>query len=131
MNVTDALSAVSILAAILTFFFGLVRKGMDDALKLIPDAPEKKKARQRQRHDLNLILWLQGVPVFIGSVVLWYICFPQTVDILRTSTLDYWHFDVAHSLFVLLETCLSVLVLLTSSYVYRLWRKLREFGKAE
>lgn len=129
MKATDALSAVSILAAILTFFFGLAREGIAGALRITPADAAKEWERKQQRRDVLTALLVRATPVFIGSTLLWYVCLPETVVILRTSRFDAWHFDLTRSLFVLLELGLSILVLLTSSNVYRLCKKLRGFAK--
>ena len=129
MNITDALSAVSILAAILTFFFGLAGRGIDKALNLDLAPPAAVQLLRLQRRDVHRTMFLRGMPVFVGSIVLFYICLPQTYDILCTSTFDYWHFDIIRTLFVLLEICLLVLVLLTSINIYRLIRVLFKIRK--
>ena len=129
MNITDSLSAVSILTAILTFFFGLAGRWINEALELDIADPALIYELQRQRRVVRRTLFLRGVPVLVGSIVLWYICLPQMVNILRTGTFDYWHFDIIRTLFVLLEICLLVLVLLTSINTYRLIRVLREICK--
>ena len=129
MSITDALSAVSILTAILTFFIGLAKKGIAETLKIEPERPGKVPELQEQRKFVRRILLLHGVPVSVGPIVLFYVCLPQTCDILWTSTFDYWHFDIIWTLFVLLEICLFVLVLLTSINMCRLIKLLFDIRK--
>lgn len=129
MNITGALSAVSILTAILTFFIGLAEKGIVETLEIEPEPPGKVPELQDQREDVRGTLLLHGVPVSVGSIVLFYICLPQTWNILWTSTFDYWHFDIIRTLFVLLEVCLFILVLLTSINLCRLIILLIEIRK--
>jgi len=115
MNLTNTLSAVSILAAILTFFFSLAERGINEALELEPADHARAYERLEQRRNVRRTLLLQGLPLFAGAISLFYICLPQTCDILRTSTIYLWRFDIIRTLFVLLEICLLVLVLLTST----------------
>ena len=129
MNVTDALSAVSILTAILTFFIGLAKKGIAETLEIQPEPPGKVPELRDQREYVRGTLLSHGVPVSIGAIVLFYICLPQTIDILWTSTFDYWRFDIIRTLFVLLEVCLFVLVLLTSINACRLIKLLFDIRK--
>ena len=127
MNITDTLSAVSILTATLTFFFDITSKSIDKALKIEIAPKEQKIAREKQKKEVSAVFWKQAIPIFVGSLALWYTCLPQTYEIFCTSKLYLLHFEIARTLFIFLEIGLSILVVLTFTGLCHLWKKLRYF----
>ena len=127
MNITDSLSAVSILTAILIFFYGVANKGIDKASKIKIVDKENEIERMEQRIEVRNTLWLHAIPIFLGSLALFYSCLPQTFKIVFTSNLAIWHIDLARTLFVFLEISLLFLFVLTFKNICKLVKKLNSF----
>ncbi|MFW9079773.1 hypothetical protein ACOI9X_10900 [Pseudomonas sp. P2757] len=105
MPFSDIVAVSGLLLTLTTFLFNLAWPGLRAALDL--DATQSGPlARKRSRGQVRRTLFGCALPLSCGFTALFYINLPATVEIVRTSTLDLWNFDVGRTLYVMMAWAL-------------------------
>jgi hypothetical protein len=94
----------------------------------VPPAP-KAEARKKVRRTVIRSLFSNAIPVLIAFATLFYLCLPMTLNISRSSNLQFWNFDLLKTLFVFLElaiaACLILSTIVAVRLLWRIWLTLR------
>jgi ABC-type Fe3+ transport system permease subunit len=119
-------SAVSVVLGVLTYFLTMVYGAATKVLEEDIPPTAQKAARRALRRRLRRVLVVGALPLWCAFIVLFYICFPTAVGVIRTSTFQLWTFDLRKTLFVYLElgvaTCCGLCAFVGVRLVAKLWR---------
>ncbi len=121
---SDILSGISIIIAIIAQVLGLIYSEIDEHLK--KDLPNKEKTQERanNKEQLLKLACLKVVPTFLASSILFYLCLPTSIKIISNSELDFWDFSVANTLFVLIDFFGLIYIIITGNLLVKLIRKI-------
>ncbi|MCH7410683.1 hypothetical protein MM239_14845 [Belliella sp. DSM 111904] len=122
----DLLSAISVFLVFMTFLLNSIEKEVSDILSTRkPEAAQTDKLN-RYRADLKRIFYLKTLPISIIYLITFYILLPDTINIISTSTLNFWGFDELKTLFVFIELGILGLTVYAIIKTYQLLDKIRE-----
>ena len=122
--------ALSVLLVFVSLLFTL--RYPEIAQDLMPeDLGEKQREKRRRVRELKTRLVSHLLPVVVGSVALVWLLAPLTLDILSTSQLDPWGFDVVLSAVVVVEAWVMGLAIWSSVLAARMIGKIRRLNADE
>lgn len=125
-----AFLALSVLLVFVSLLFTL--RYAEIAQDLMPeDLGEKQREKRRRVRELKIRLVSHLLPVVVGSVALVWLLAPLTLDILNTSQLDLWGFDVFLSAVVVVEAWVMGLAIWSSVLAARMIGKIRRLNADE
>jgi hypothetical protein len=87
-------------------------------------SPAQPAARRDLHRCLVRVLLLAELPLFLAFGVLFYICLPTAVTVLKTNTFQIWGFDLRETLFVCLELGVAACFIMVGVVGIRLLKKL-------
>lgn len=124
---SDLLSSVSLLLALVTLFLGYMYPMIQNTLDRKPPDEAKKKERRRFRKTVLNVLFTRVLTVLLMFAVLFYVCLPKAVNILQTSQLELWDFDYTRTIFLLVEAAICsflVHMIIVSIKLIVLWKNI-------
>lgn len=106
IDLGEAISAVSIVLGVMTYFLGVVHSSTSALLK--EEAPPRGQEVKRKefRSKVGTSILCGNLPVAVGLGVLLYLCLPACVSVMGANDLAAWGFDLLPSLFVALEVAI-------------------------
>lgn len=122
MKLNDVVAVSGLLLTLVTFLFNLAWPRISAALD-IDENTSGEKARKRERKSITYVAWLVVFPIFISFFALFYVNFPSAVEIISTSRLSLWNFDVDDTLYVMVVWALLAFVIFNLFTFIRLLRK--------
>lgn len=124
----DIISAISIMVGVLSYFFGVAYTDMQKLLIKVIPPKEQKAALEKQCKEITAVIFQKIVPISIGFLLLWYICLPMAIDIINSSTFSVWGFDILNTLFLGVESIITVFIVLLVILLCKAKRKIHEMG---
>ncbi|HHX8270983.1 TPA: hypothetical protein ACVOYV_004212 [Vibrio diabolicus] len=122
MKLNDVVAVSGLLLTLVTFLFNLAWPRISAALD-IDENTSGEKARKRERESITYVAWLVVFPIFISFFALFYVNLPSAVEIISTSQLTLWNFDVDDTLYVMVVWALLAFVIFNLFTFIRLLRK--------
>jgi ABC-type dipeptide/oligopeptide/nickel transport system permease component len=124
MPFSDIVAVSGLLLTLTTFMFNLAWPKISEALALdeYQSGPQLKK---RSRQKVQDAFYWRALPLTCAFIALFYVNLPAAVRIIRSSTLDFWDFDVDRTLFVMVVTALLVFALINAGLTVKLLKKWR------
>ncbi|MGX1110968.1 hypothetical protein ACSSVW_000347 [Pseudoalteromonas sp. MBR-15] len=122
MKLNDVVAVSGLLLTLVTFLFNLAWPRISAALD-IDENTSGGKARKRERESIAYVAWLVVFPIFISFFALFYVNLPSAVEIISTSQLTLWNFDVDDTLYVMVVWALLAFVIFNLFTFIRLLRK--------
>jgi len=126
MKLNDIIAVSGLLLTLTTFLFNLAWPKISSALEL-DESTSGDKAKKRNRYKINSTNWFVVFPIFIAFFMLFYINLPTVFEIMRTSTISLWNFDVDDTLYVMVVWALLAFVIFNLSIFVKLFIKQRKF----
>jgi hypothetical protein len=126
MKLNDIIAVSGLLLTLTTFLFNLAWPKISSALEL-DESTSGDKAKKRNRDKINSTNWFVVFPIFIAFFMLFYINLPTVFEIMRTSTISLWNFDVDDTLYVMVVWALLAFVIFNLSIFVKLLIKQRKF----
>ncbi|KJZ65887.1 hypothetical protein [Pseudomonas fluorescens] len=127
MPFSDIVAVSGLLLTLTTFMFNLAWPKLHEALEL-DENQSGPLARKRSREKVTNVLFACALPLTSAFLALFYVNLPAAVNIMGSSTLDLWDFDVDRTLYVMVVFALMVFALFNARLTLRLcakWRSLR------
>jgi hypothetical protein len=123
-NLGEAISAASLVLAVLTALYTLWLPAVSDALKIVPKAD--KDDRGSQRTQTKRALWSKAFPLAFATISATAILFPRGFAILKEFCASdaVWQYDDVKALFILTWALLLLLALVASAQLVGLVGKL-------
>jgi hypothetical protein len=112
-----------LLLTLTTFMFNLAWPRLHEALE-VDEHLAGELARKRCRQKVAGVLLCIATPLLFAFTALFYVNLPTAINIMRTSTLDLWHFDVDQTLYVMVAGALLAFALVNAWLTGRLIIKL-------
>ncbi|MGF1847394.1 hypothetical protein [Vibrio lentus] len=122
MKLNDVVAVSGLLLTLVTFLFNLAWPRISSALD-IDENISGDKARKRGRESITYVAWLVVFPIFISFFALFYVNLPSAVEIISTSQLSLWNFDVDDTLYVMVVWALLAFVSFNLIILIRLLSK--------
>jgi hypothetical protein len=128
---SDILSALSILLAIITYYYDKTVQNFSETLKKqIPPEDQgdaRKKLYEQISRDIN-----KGIPFSIVYILFVLLLIPNTVSIILSSNIDIKNIDLPNTIFVILNIVLTIFAFNSSKYLGKLISRKRKLkGKVE
>lgn len=120
----DLLSAISVFLVFLTFLFNSIEKEINETLATRKPEIEQKENMKQFKKYIRRVTLLKTLPITLIYLVSFYTLLPSTIDILRTSKLNLWHFDELKTLFVFIEIGILGLAVYAAIKTWQLFTKL-------
>lgn len=118
-NIFSAIGILLIFATVLLDFF--VKDSQTFIKKTKPDNA-KITAIQNYKNAKNIIIFkLAGVLIFY--LTLFLLLIPKSVEILKTSKIDLWEFDLISTFYILINFCILIFIVLTLKYLIKTAKK--------
>lgn len=126
-NLGEAISAASLVLAVLTALYTLWLADVSDALKIIPK--DDQDDHRPQRRQIRLALWSKAFPLAFATISATAILFPRGLAILKEFCASdaVWQYDDVKALFILTWALLLLLALVASAQIVGLVGKLEKF----
>ncbi|MCY1401841.1 hypothetical protein D9M71_169660 [compost metagenome] len=125
MLLGDIVAISGLLLTLTTFMFNLGWPRLHEALQ-VDEQLAGKLARKRCRQKVTGVLLGIATPLLLAFTALFYVNLPMAINIVRTSTIDFWNFDVNQTLYVMVAAALLAFALvngwLTTQLVIKLTR---------
>ncbi|MDN7126918.1 hypothetical protein J6J08_05955 [Pseudidiomarina sp. 1APR75-33.1] len=125
---SDTLSNISILVALLALAFNFVLPQVDKILAIRVSVRETHEMRTN-KEKISDVCWRKCFPLLIGLFLLTYVNVPTFIEIIITSELAIWNFDVGLTLYVLLVFSLFALLIGVALKWVQVFKHLRKFSK--
>lgn len=118
----DIFSAIGILLVFATVALDFVIKDSVDFIKIIkPDASKKTETDNYNSKKNNIVIKLVGVLIFY--LVLFWLLIPKSVEILKSSEINFWEFNLLSTFYILINFCILVFIILTLKYIIKTLKK--------
>lgn len=125
---SDILSSVSLLLALLTFMFNLAYPRITQEIdKPLPPQAQKEERKIQQKGTTRLIFF-GSLPILLSFIALFYINLPKSIEILSTSIFNIWNFSIIPTMFIMIELAVLGFSVLNIWCLYKLikrWRDLK------
>ena len=106
----DSIQGLSVLLVFLIAYFELKRKQIEDDLKI--KRPNKKLTQElnefKRKIDRKIINNL--LPLIIAFSLLFYLLLPTSIEIIKYFQINFFHFDLLVTLFLLIEIFTLILL---------------------
>ncbi len=122
MKLNDVVAVSGLLLTLVTFLFNLAWPSISKVL-YADETISGEKAKKRLRSSVIKTTWGTVFPIVVSFFVLFYVNLPTAVEIIRTSTLSLWSFDVDDTLYVMVVWALLAFVLFNIALLIRLIKK--------
>ena len=120
----DLLSAISVFLVFLTFLFNSIEKEINETINTRKPENKQKEMMKLYRRNLRRVTFLKSLPITLIYLVSFYTLLPSTINILKTSKFDFWHFDELNTLFVFIEIGILGLAVYAAIKTWQLFTKL-------
>ena len=127
MPFSDVVAVSGLLLTLTTFMFNLAWPRLNEAL-MLDEKQSGAQARKRGRENVINALFSCALPLTSAFMALFYVNLPAAVNIMGSSKLDLWTFDVDRTLYVMVVFALMVFALFNLKLTVQLalkWQKLR------
>ncbi|MFJ2541011.1 hypothetical protein [Pseudomonas sp. NPDC087614] len=127
MPLSDIVAVSGLLLTLTTFMFNLAWPKLNEALSL-DQYQSGVQARKRNREKVRDVFFGCALPLTCAFAALFYVNLPAAVQIIRSSRLDFWDFDVDRTLYVMVVTAVLVFALFNAGLTLNLlkkWRRMR------
>lgn len=134
MSIRDQAEGIFLALSVLLVFISLLftLRYPEIAQDLTPeDLGEKQREKSRRARELKTRLVSHLLPVLVGSVVLVWLLAPLAMDIITTSQLRLWDFDVVLTAVILVEAWVLGLAIWSSVLTVRLIGKIRRLSETD
>ncbi|MFM9756498.1 hypothetical protein ACKKBH_06175 [Aeromonas dhakensis] len=121
---SDIVSVSGLLLTLVTFLFNLAWPRITVALEVNEDLAGDK-ARARAKKSIIHVVFLVVLPILISFFLLFYVNLPSAIEIISTSTLDLWDFNVDKTLYIMVVWALLAFVIINLSILAKLLLKIR------
>lgn len=114
----DIFSAISIILVFATVGLDVFVKESNNFIsKRNPDKDKPTELADFRKGKLKVLLKLIGVLLFY--LVLFWLLLPKSIEIIKTSEIDIWNFDVVKTFYVIINFGILIFIGLTSNYIYK------------
>lgn len=118
----DIFSAIGILLIFATVALDFFVKDSQSFLqKTKPDSAKTKETEKYNSEKDSVLCKLLGVLIFY--LILFWLLIPKSVEILKTSKIDLWNFNVLSTFYVLINFCILIFIILTIKFVIKTVKK--------
>lgn len=119
---SDIISIISLILTLLTFLFNLAWPDIKNTLDQ-DDHINGSQAKQRQREKINKTIYLKAMPMLASFVLVFYTTLPKAVEIILSSKLTIWNFNIENTIYVMIVYSLLAFTLLNTHLIFRLFQK--------
>lgn len=115
---SDIFSAISILLVFATVSLDLFIK--DSQIFLHKSKPDESKTKETTKYNSereSVLCKLSGLLVFY--ILLFWLLVPKSFEIVKTSEIHFWNFDMISTFYVLINFCILFFIILTIKYVIK------------
>jgi hypothetical protein len=123
---SEVLSAVSILIVFFTIFLDLLSRRVDNLIQQKKPSSAEYVAQKTLIRNYRKTIYGMAIPLSLGLCVILYVFLPTTVNIIKTAHFMLWDFNPLEVLYVVINTGVLVLMILSVILLVRLIQRLRE-----
>lgn len=121
---SDIISIISLILTLLTFLFNLAWPDIKNTLDQ-DDHINGSQAKQRRREKINKTIYFKAMPMLASFVLVFYTTLPKAVEIILSSKLTIWNFNIENTIYVMIVYSLLAFTLLNTHLIFRLFQKKR------
>lgn len=122
MKMSDIISISSLILTLLTFLFNLALPEITTTLEQ-DDQIAGDHAKRRLQEKISKILYRKAMPMLISFFLIFYITLPKALEIMLSSKLTIWNFDMERTVYIMLVYALLAFTLLNAHLAYKLFQK--------
>jgi hypothetical protein len=105
--IADYFDAIGLVLVFSFVLFDLWHPKIDALItEPIPDAAKQDNVR-KHAEKLQRGFWIKSFPLSLIYVGLFYLMLPQVIEVINTSRLNFWQFDILRTAFILV-TCFLI-----------------------
>lgn len=108
----------------LTVFLNMNYSEVNKLLNSTTPSMARECERKRFKNSLRSNLYFKSIAISLAFIFLFYLLLPKTIDIISYSKIDFWNFDINLTLFVFIESAISVFIVISVSTNIKLVLKL-------
>ncbi len=118
----DIFSAIGILLVFATVALDFFVKDSQAFIqKTKPDSAKTKETENFKNIKKIIVFKLAGVLMFY--VILFWLLIPKSVQIIETSTIDLWNFNLIPTFYIVINSCILIFIVLTFRYLIKTIKK--------
>ncbi|MBQ4914980.1 hypothetical protein J8L85_11065 [Maribacter sp. MMG018] len=118
----DHLTAFSILLVFQGLLFSHIGKTVNEFLKQERPSNIQPKKLKNWKKDKNLLM-AKSILSTIFCLLIWYLSVPEVYNIISTSNIDFFEFDVIKTSFTIISISLLAIVIIMLFWIYKMINK--------
>ncbi len=122
MKLNDVVAVSGLLLTLVTFLFNLAWPNISKVLNADENITGEN-AKKRLRKTVNSTAFKVVLPILIAFFVLFYVNLPTAIEIILNSDIDFWHFDVDDTLYVMVVFALLAFVFFNAALLIKFIKK--------
>jgi hypothetical protein len=118
----DILSSLSIILVFVTVALDLfIREAIEFQKQIPPDKEKKSLVNEYRNQRIGILIKLYGTLIFYALI--FYLVLPKSIDIIKSSRLTFWDFDILNSFFILINIALLIFILIACIQIFKVCYK--------
>lgn len=119
---SDVLSAIGILLAIITLFYDKTSNKIKNVLEKSLPTKDQKIELNKLKKEIEKNIWISIAYDSIYATFLWLLI-PTSLDICNNSSLNIWSFDLASTIFIIINCTVMIFLIIAVRYTMLLIKR--------